>query len=136
MNTGASPKGVTHTRVCLSRFTGETRHSANRVTGRSHTERGAYTIEASRANVQCEVSVTGDAHRWTGGHRSQPGGCSGSMCAMEWKSSRTPRVTHGAAELERGVVGALSSCVAPKRCRSHSYCCPDESLSKSPHLWF
>ena len=45
-----------------------------------------------------------------------PGGCSGAMCLVEWKSHRAPSMIHGTARLQRWVVGVVSSYSQQWRC--------------------
>ena len=108
----ASPKRVAHTHLCLhnARFSGGYRcnklgshaqgpHRVGELTGWARAEQAPAQSAVTTGSVDGEVGI---------GHK--PGGYSGSAPLVEEKSSRAPRATRGTAQLERPMVGALSSC--------------------------
>ena len=62
-----------------------------------------------------------------------PGSCSGSMCLVEWKSSRAASVTHGTTKLEAGC-SELWVLIDHQGWEYISV--QTDSLSKCPDLWF
>lgn len=100
LSKGALPKGVTRTRVCLSTMPGVL-GEASRVTCTLHTERGSLGdgSEQRKCSVHCPGHWQGPQVCGEAGVHLKPGGCSGSSCLLEWKSSRVTDVSCGTASI-------------------------------------
>lgn len=105
-------KSHSHTSVCFhnARLIREDLPNKPTESDIGYTQKGGtYMIETSRTSVWYEIPVSGVVYRWRGaGIGLKLGGCNGSRCPVECKSSRALRVSHGTAKLKGWEVRALS----------------------------